>query len=649
MVEPSSVNGILEFLKTNKLDKAEAAFRNEIGNRGDLNGFLQGLKLEEAMAKSGVNGNQQMKEFVVKEMENGNPKNGFDSKRKNVDKSYTSSSNNTEETVLEKFPKKFSSSYGSVDVKANDVKEYSVSSQSNDKNRATVKVGVEKDFSADRKQSSMSKIIEPKEFMDNPWSRNDEIKYSSSESWNACSVKTVFPSSKGDASTSYDTSTETKAYGGLGFPVISEKQKEELPRLAPVKVKLDDKQSTITWEEKHQRDGPGSNVVNGDSSFLIGSFLDVPIGQELNNAGGKRLAGGNWFSVSQGITDDTSDLVSGFATIGDDETWFLAHEIDYPSDNEKKTDHGNSKGTQENGPEKIEDDDQSFAEEDSYLSGDQYFLSKNVDPVHHLDDMTGQYDGQLMDEDELMRPESVWKEFVSQTDELLMLTEGQILGKTGRPHMDDLCIDEDQHGSVRSIGVGINSDVADFGSEVRESEGELEYNSSHDSERKLIDKAMKDKPRSSGKLTKNMNESGFSFPPPRNGQPFTGSNRADNAIRSKENADLIPPWRQKSSSSSPVKSSRDEDDVGSADSSPSTLSNYNYAERARQENQKVGGLREPGASLEDEEAAAVQEQLNQMKAQAEEYETFNLKIVHRKNSVSPEMLERQEFHVVLNL
>nr|GEX01039.1 protein kinase, catalytic domain-containing protein [Tanacetum cinerariifolium] len=633
MAEPSSVNVILEFLKTNKLDKAEAALRNEIGNRGDLNGFLQGLKLEEVMAKSGVNGDNGKstqtrdealkEEFVMKKMENGNTRNGLDTKRKNVDKIYTSS-NNTEETVLEIYPKKFSSSNGSVDVKANDVKEYSVSSQSNDKNRVTVKVGVEKDFSGDRKQSNMNKIMEPKEFMDNPWSRNDEIKYSSSESWNACSVKTVFPSSKGDASTSYDTSKEKKTLGGLGFPVISEKQKEELPRLAPVKIKLEDKPSSITWEEKHQRDGPGSNAVNGDSSFLIGSFLDVPIGQELNNAGAKRLAGGNWFSVSQGIADDASDLVSGFATIGDgmsdtidypndywdsdeydddddvgymrqpieDETWFLAHEIDYPSDNEKKTDHGNSKSTQENGPEKNEDDDQSFAEEDSYLSGDQYFLSKNVDTVHHLDDMTGQYDGQLMDEDELnlMRPESVWKEFVSQTDELIMLTEGQLLGKTGRPHMDDLCIDEDQHGSVRSIGVGINSDVADFGSEVRESEGELEYNSSHDSERKLIDRAMKDKPRSSGKSTKNMKERGFSFPPPRNGPPFTGSNKADNAILNKESSDLIPPWRQKSSSSSPVKSSRDEDDVGSADSSPSTLSNYNYTERARQEDRKVGGL-----------------------------------------------------------
>ncbi|GJS27965.1 hypothetical protein Tco_0488585 [Tanacetum coccineum] len=133
MAESSSVNVILEFLKTNKFDEAEAALCNEIGNR--------------------------------------------------------------EETVLEIYLKKFSSSNGLGDVKSN-VKEYSISSQSNDKNQVIVKMGVEKDFPADRKHSS--------------------------QSWNA-SIKMVFPSSKGNASTSYDTSNETKAFGGLDFPVISKK------------------------------------------------------------------------------------------------------------------------------------------------------------------------------------------------------------------------------------------------------------------------------------------------------------------------------------------------------------------------------------------------------------------------------------------
>nr|GEV07117.1 ribonuclease H-like domain-containing protein [Tanacetum cinerariifolium] len=67
------------------------------------------------------------------------------------------------------------------------------------------------------------------------------------------------------------------------------------------------------------------------------------------------------------------------------------------------------------------------------------------------------------------------KECVSQTDEFIMLTGGQILGKISMVHMDDFCTDEDQHGLVRSIRVAINSDVADFGRECMSTR----FNSSH--------------------------------------------------------------------------------------------------------------------------------------------------------------------------
>ena len=73
----------------------------------------------------------------------------------------------------------------------------------------------------------------------------------------------------------------------------------------------------------------------------------------------------------------------------EDETWFLAHEIDYPSDNEKGTGHGSVPDPQERGPTKDEDDDQSFAEEDSYFSGEQYFPAKHVAPVSASDDPIG--------------------------------------------------------------------------------------------------------------------------------------------------------------------------------------------------------------------------------------------------------------------
>ncbi|XP_076947823.1 uncharacterized protein LOC143619885 [Bidens hawaiensis] len=586
MSDSSSVNVILEYLKNNKFSKAEAALLNEIDNLTDLNGFMQDLKLEQGKY-SQLSDELSRQEFVVKEIEFGAARNGPSSKWKST--AFVKEQN------------------GAV-IKADDVKECQFFTQS--------KIHPSDLTDTDRLTSNHQHKVTGAVHKD------DEFKCNSSQKlWKDYSVKTVFPSPKGDASASYEVGS---AFGGLGFPVISERHKEELPRLPPVKLKSDDKPSSIVWEEKDQRDGTCSKTLNVDSSYLIGSFLDVPIGQEISSSGGKRVTGGNWFSVSQGLTEDTSDLVSGFATIGDglseyvdypndywdsdeydddddvgymrqpieDETWFLAHEVDYPSDNENKT------NPQEKIPEKNDDDDlsyPSFAEED--LCGDHYFNSKIVGPVTQSDDMIGQYD-------------------------------------------DDLCADEDQHGSVRSIGVGINSDVADFGSER-----ELDGISSHESERKYVDRNMKVNTKSAmhpGKLTENVS-GGFSFPPPRAGRTLT------NPIVSEENDDFTPPWRQKSSSSSPVKSSKDEDvdGAGTADSSPSSFTKYGYAELARQVDQNAGGSREePGDSLEDEEAAAVQEQVNQIKAQEEEFETFDLKIVHRKKRTGFE--EDKNFNVVLN-
>lgn len=159
-------------------------------------------------------------------------------------------------------------------------------------------------------------------FVDNPWSATDENVNSSSDIWRDCSVKTVFPFSKGDVSASYDGATyadkkeekrraeisdirasikeqvdevgraiylgklqgnyEQKTIGGLSFPLAPGNQKEELPRLPPVKLKSEVKPLAINWEEKFERDGPASRTAGADSSLIIGSYLDVPVGQEIN-------------------------------------------------------------------------------------------------------------------------------------------------------------------------------------------------------------------------------------------------------------------------------------------------------------------------------------------------------------------------------
>ncbi|XP_014512127.1 uncharacterized protein LOC106770810 isoform X2 [Vigna radiata var. radiata] len=600
-------------------------------------------------------------------------------------------------------------------------------------------------------------------FPDNPWSKMDENVNSSSDSCKNC-VKTVFPFSKGDVSTNFDgatysdkkeekkrveisdartsikeqvdesgrsiylvktpVSSEQKLIGSLRFPLPPENEKEEFPRLPPVKLKSDDKPLVVNWEEKFERDGPTSKPP-----------------------GMRRATGGSWLSVSQGIAEDTSDLVSGFATVGDglsesidypneywdsdeydddedvgymrqpidDETWFLAHEIDYPSDNEKGAGHESVRDHQERGLAKDEDDDQSFAEEDSYFSGERYLQANNVEPVTATDDSIGltvteygrtndndlmaQYDGQLMDEEELnlMCAEPVWRGFVPQTNELIMLGDGRVLNDNVRSRLENIKMDDDQHGSVRSIGVGINSDVADIGSEVRESlvggssEGDVEY--FHDGDARLggrhshrdLDKKSTNKSNisknndlsESNKYVigcdrpaqfqiKTHGDGNFSFPLSLKDGDIIQASLDKSLWANNDNADeiddclsafvetddMLASWRRKSSDSSPARSSRGDNNasnVRSANSSPTTISNYGYSEREGvkvEEDEKTGIAREDDLGAEDEEVAAVQEQVRQIKAQEEEFETFNLKIVHRKNRTGFE--EDKNFHVVLN-
>ncbi|MBA0768658.1 hypothetical protein Gotri_017444 [Gossypium trilobum] len=585
-------------------------------------------------------------------------------------------------------------------------------------------------------------------FPDNSrWSRTDKPTSSSSEIWKDCSVKTVFPFPKVDVSISYDGASasdtrqgnvkadvldtrtavkdqvdevgrflfvgnfqEQTGTNGLAIVLASDNPKGELPRLPPVKLKSEEKALNVNWE----LNGSGAKVTSADNTFLIGSYVDVPVGQEINSSG-KMHAGSNWLSISQGIAEDASDLVSGFATIGDglsesvdfpneywdsdeydddddigymrqpieDEAWFLAHEIDYPSDNEKGTGHGSVPDLQERGQTKSEDD-QSFLEEDSCFSGEQYCQAKNVEPVAAPDDpvelsvteiygrthennLIAQY-GQPMDEEELnlMRPEPVWQGFVTHRNELIMLGDRNVLNEFGRSWLDDISIDNNQHCSVRSIGVGINSDTAEFGNEVHESlvggssAGDLEYchdrdvalggyrQSHHETDGNYIDKLVRDN-RITGKIDsskyvtgndkvpspkmkKNLADWGFSFPPSlRDGQLVqAGSGKSlwssncyavgdehDDCLSALVGSDdMLATWRQKSSDSSTGKISGDENKayaVRSANSSPSTLPDYGYGGREptkKEEDEKISGVREedPGASLEDEEVDVVQDQ-----------------------------------------
>eukprot|EP00252_Welwitschia_mirabilis_P012879 TRINITY_DN2843_c0_g1_i3.p1 TRINITY_DN2843_c0_g1~~TRINITY_DN2843_c0_g1_i3.p1 ORF type:complete len:1015 (-),score=290.33 TRINITY_DN2843_c0_g1_i3:291-3335(-) len=558
---------------------------------------------------------------------------------------------------------------------------------------------------------------------------------------------------------------------------MPEKHPEEFPRLPPVRLKSGEKTSNALLEgiergDKSDRQGSTAKMLNTEASYLLGSFLDVPVGQEITVSGGKRTAGSGRLSVSQGITEDASELVSGNATVGDglsetidypneywdsdeyeddddlgyirqtieDEAWFLAHEIDYPSDNEKGTGHGSIPDQQEREAGK-EDDDQSFVEEDSYFSGEQYFQSKNIgcmtvqeDHVGHAtpeifgqndeNDLIAQYDGQLMDEEELnlMRSEPVWQGFVTQSNELVLGSE-RVISDLEPPQHDDVGIDDDQHGSVRSIGAGIHSDAADFGSEVRESlvggssEGDAEcfhdrevgasgpklskcnqHRGTPDTNEKVKNLAADDSPKfdtradseeasatydswldrrkvGSSQANQSISEDqqavkgsvkrrdtesglldygGFSFPSPSSTGDLVDSKAGPGKslwstkgnITARDDTDdygndvtdrndVLAPWRRKSNESSPVMSPRDEN-LNNAQqtihSTGSAYANYELAEKELRKRDMEGNLAdrredEEVGPAEDEEAIAVQEQVRQIKAQEDEFETFSLKII----------------------
>ncbi|XP_072971616.1 uncharacterized protein [Typha angustifolia] len=810
-----SVDVVLEFLRKNRFAKAEAALRAEVNNRPDLNGVFQknpseakGKRQKDIGTAGNVSG-EFSREFIVKEIEVGSIGNGSESKKDfgsnsgdlypwNFDIANNSANAvpRDSDSIAEKFAELLISEQpkhlrGSLMVEKRDSATGGESDLSVDRRvsfgRGKGKAEVEvKPYINQMSSFKANNAYSEDQFPDNLWLESEEPS-------KGCSVKTVLPFPSDSASGNYDCyfsyggemkvtkkkdeigdvmeetkeqldeficpyfpgksgeNMEQKNIRNFDYQVTDENQKEEYPRLPPVRLKSQDKLVNMQLEEKVDRHGSGAKLASGENTFMIGSFLDVPVGQEINTSGGKRAVGSSWLSVSQGIAEDTSDLVSGFATVGDDsvdypneywdsdeyeddddvgytrqpiedETWFLAHEIDYPSDNEKGSGHRIGPDQQDHVPTKEEGDedegdDHSFAEEDSFLSGDHYFQAKNINKLASSkgqvdlgmpetygqtdeNDLIAQYDGQLMDVEELnlMHAEPVWQGFVTQNNELVMLGNGKALNGSGQPQSDDPFIEDDQHGSVRSIGVGINSDAADMGSEVRESliggssEGDIEYfydqdvsisgrKNSQSDNRNYFNKSRRENTKGSkqdpgnyilaynnGTSPSGINypDGGFSFPPPlptgdmpegNSGNSLgniAGGDDSDECGNGIVTDDMLAKWRRKSSDSSPIRSSRDEknsDAIKSRNSTASSPSNYGYAEREDIEkllDHKINNAQEedPATTLEDEEVAALQEQVRQINAQEEEFETFNLKILHRKNRTGFE--EDKSFHVVLN-
>ncbi|XP_051133215.1 uncharacterized protein LOC127252886 [Andrographis paniculata] len=710
MAGSNPVDDVIEFLRRNKFTKAEAALRTELGTRPSSNGTLGKLKGNEKELRSGsgeevkrakeseedmstkesccsvevvkdLNGPEASRELIVREVECGSGGNGSTinwktrgviGEQRMVDASVGTSDNDftllqsSEDTVLDLYSSKYGNGNGQV---------------------------------KDNVKSLENGILFGEDKLAWPVAANNVFGPSTSENWKDCSVETVFPLSGVGTSSGCDHASfvdkkegrrkkevaeiihEVKDQMGesgsvLEFHRVPDYRKDELPRLAPVRLKTEDKAVRIHWEEKYDR--------NSDHPYGIRPFLDMPFGEDVNISGDS-FGFPNEYWDSDEYEDD--DDVGYTRQPIEDEALFLSHEIDYPSDNEKgATGSRGFPDLPEKDRNKNNENKESIIEGGSYLSGERYFQLTSVDPVLSSGNNGDLYeteiyhrnDGRLMDEEELnlICSEPAWQGFLAQTDELL-LGNGKVIGEYGMTRMEDVGADDDQHGSVRSIGVGINSDAADVGSEARESlAGDIDYFRDHDARiggsRRSLHDNNKIKRHSSDIYMVNNDKGvsaqsagctieGFSFPPPRDGQwaetcsgKSSLSNKVNNVVVDEADNDVVTSKRDKKNEFLLPKSSRDESYANggeSGNSSASSISNSSCAEREyikKEHRESEDAVRNEysEALLEDEETAAVQEQVKQIKAQEEDFETFNLKIVHRKNRTGFE--EDKNFHCNLN-
>lgn len=127
---------------------------------------------------------------------------------------------------------------------------------------------------------------------------------------------------------------------------------------------------------------------------------------------------------------------------------------------------------------------------------------------------------------------------------------------------------------------------------------------------------------------------------------FEGTNGYDHAMIG---PDVRSPPRRKSNESSLIASQRDGDLLNAATASAMhlTTSTLESAEGNINKGENFNDIDDGDVGvIEDEEAAALQEQVKQIKAQEDEFETFDLQIVHRRNRTGFE--EDKNYHVALN-
>jgi hypothetical protein len=320
-----NIDLVLEFLKKNRFAKAEAALRGELTANGPRRAAEPKGDDEQEDSEVGsaagprgaasVRSADSSREFIVKEIDVGGLPNGSEGK-KGVGIGLPLESN-----TGDLYPWNFSIANSTAEQLAGllvseEVPRHrrgAVLPEKRDRGVGTEQPGpvLEQKVSFGRGKGKVdaagrSEANEPGHSSDkNPVPEKEEP-------LNGYAVKTVLPFPTEIPSSSYhsthhegnerkDTKKKSVSSDGSGkaatrqvdhvadrcfdLQLMGNSQREEFPRLPPVRLKSEDKLVNMNWEEKIDHHGSGTNDPSTDHVFMIGSYLNVPIGQDITSTG----------------------------------------------------------------------------------------------------------------------------------------------------------------------------------------------------------------------------------------------------------------------------------------------------------------------------------------------------------------------------
>jgi hypothetical protein len=338
-----NIDLVMEFLQKNRFAKAEAALRGELTGRGDSNGLTTQRRMvdpkeddEQESSEVGssagllkgaasVRSTDSSREFIVKEIDIGAMPNGSDGR-----KGSGGISQPQENNMGDLYPLNFSIANSMAEQLAEllvleEVPRHrrgQMVTEKRDRGVGTEQPGPMLEQVSYGRGKGKVDAAGRSEINDQGHSRDKNLVPEKEELLNGCTVKTLLPFPAENPSSSYNStylenerkeikkginadvgkaakgqiddgirqyyfekSQDQVADRCFDLQLVGDNQREEFPKLPPVRLKSEDKLVNMNWEEKINHHGSGTKQSTDDHTLMIGSFLDVPIGHEITSSG----------------------------------------------------------------------------------------------------------------------------------------------------------------------------------------------------------------------------------------------------------------------------------------------------------------------------------------------------------------------------